>query len=553
MGQIVQVNVNVVASPLPETLQQSSVLISQGATTLTPGTFKPLATTSDLSSILTGAKALTSISQTTGTATATATNPHGFTVGDTIELTLSGATPAAYNGIHLVTITSTTAFTFAVPSGTTSPATGTIIYSPEDVAELVGMNTTFFAQGNAIGTAVLELGAGNASDGVTALTAYLGAFDNTQYTPGALGYFYAYLVPRYWADSSAYIAMTANYAAPTKRIYFFTTMTLANYAAFITTPQKSVWGEIETPETQASPGQSLTAATYANGQVTATTTSAHGLTPGEWFQIVGMAPIGYNGWWQAQAGTTGSTLIYNVPSALGAEIALGSLVVQYNTSAGIATTEFSTAASLYDFVSNSPSPTNQLQPMFCRFQFGVTPWPPGGNASLFNSLDAANVNIVGTGAEGGISTALIQDGTMMDGNDASIWYAVDWVQINLDLDTANEVINGSNSQPPLLYNQSGINRIQARGASTLTFAINSGMALGQLQLTQLDAVTFAANVAAGLYDGVTVINAVPFASYMAANPGDYALGKYAGLSVGFTPARGFKTIVYTVDVFNILT
>lgn len=551
MGSIVQVNVNVVTSPMPETLQQTGAIVSQGGTTLTPGTYKPLATPSDLSSYLAGAKAVTSITQTSGTATATATQPHGFTVGDSLQLVISGAAVAAYNGTFTVTVTSSTAFTFSIPSGTTTPAGGTIVYTVEDVGELVAQNTTYFAQGNGVGTYVLEIGPGNASDGVTALTNYLNAFPNTDYTPGSQGYFYAYLVPRSWGSASSFITLCANYAAPTKLTYFFTTVTLASYASWLTSPSKSAFAEIETPQTQAAGANALTAISYSAGVVTATTTTPHGLVPGDWFQLVGNAPVGYNGWWQAQAGTTGSTLVYNVPSALAAETALGTLVAQYNTNAGVPPTEFSVAASFYDFLVNAPSPANQLLPMAFRFQFGVTPWPPGGNSALFATLRTAQVNIVGTGAEGGISKSLINYGTMLDGNDASIWYAVDWVQINLDIDTANEVFNGSNSQPPLIYNQDGINRLQNRAARTMKTGISSGMVTGQLLLTQLDAPTFQANVEAGVYEGITVVNAEPFASYNAENPNDYAQGKYAGLSVGYTPARGFKQIVYTVDVFNI--
>lgn len=68
-------------------------------------------------------KTLTSITESSGTATATST-AHGFVVGDRIRI--AGATPSIYNGTKLV-LTAPTAdtFTFAVTAGTGS-ASGTI-------------------------------------------------------------------------------------------------------------------------------------------------------------------------------------------------------------------------------------------------------------------------------------------------------------------------------------------------------------------------------------------------------------------------------------------
>jgi hypothetical protein len=68
-------------------------------------------------------KTLTSITESSGTATATST-AHGFAVGDRIRI--AGATPSIYNGTKLV-LTAPTAdtFTFAITAGTGS-ASGTI-------------------------------------------------------------------------------------------------------------------------------------------------------------------------------------------------------------------------------------------------------------------------------------------------------------------------------------------------------------------------------------------------------------------------------------------
>jgi hypothetical protein len=67
-------------------------------------------------------KTLTSITESSGTATATST-AHGFVAGDRIRI--AGATPSVYNGTKLVLTAATDTFTFAVTAGTGS-ASGTI-------------------------------------------------------------------------------------------------------------------------------------------------------------------------------------------------------------------------------------------------------------------------------------------------------------------------------------------------------------------------------------------------------------------------------------------
>src|SRR6185312_14319631 len=345
MPAIVVVNVSQQVGATPSKLQRTGAFISQGGTNTSPGTRTLLTQLSDLTPILNGAKALTSLVQTGGLATATATQPHGFTVGDTLELTISGATPAAYNGTFLCTITTTTAFTYAVPSGTASSATGTMVYTPEDVAELTAMATTFFAQGTNVSVYVLELGPGNPTDGVTYLTAWITA------NPGV---FYSYLVPRTWDGNSSFLAFLASFESPTAKTYFWVTTTLATYALY-TAQMKCVKALIEAPVYGVWPANALTAISYSNGIVTATTTTAHGVQPGQWFSISGVTPSGYNGTFLAQPGTTGSTLVYAVSATLGAESVLGTLVASYYASAGVPATEFSRAAGFRVTLNYDPS------------------------------------------------------------------------------------------------------------------------------------------------------------------------------------------------------
>lgn len=68
---------------------------------------------------------LSSLSQSGGTATATTATAHGYKRNQVV--TIAGANQSEYNGSQtILTVPTTTTFTFAVDSGATSPATGTI-------------------------------------------------------------------------------------------------------------------------------------------------------------------------------------------------------------------------------------------------------------------------------------------------------------------------------------------------------------------------------------------------------------------------------------------
>jgi hypothetical protein len=213
-------------------------------------------------------------------------------------------------------------------------------------------------------------------------------------------------------------------------------------------------------------------------------------------------------------------------------------------------TEFSAAAGFAKALAYSPSSTTPVSPFCYSFLFGVTPYPLPNNGPTLAALATANINVVGTGGEGGISDDILLYGTTLDGNDFTYWYSVDWVQINADLEISNAIINGSNSNPPLYYNQQGINRLQAVVRSLMNQAIGDGLALGNLISTTLPAAVFAVNVSQGLYAGNVVVNAEPFTNYVSENPSNYAVGIYGGLSVAYTPARGFRQIIFNVNVSN---
>ena len=217
-------------------------------------------------------------------------------------------------------------------------------------------------------------------------------------------------------------------------------------------------------------------------------------------------------------------------------------------------TEFSAAAPFHVTLNYDPSSTNKVTPTAFSYLFGVTAYPTAGNSVLLAALKAAGVNVVGTGAEGGISNAILLWGTTMDVRDFTYWYSVDWVQINAELDLAAAVINGSNNPAnPLYYNQDGINRLQAVLAGTMSRAITFGMALGTVIQTALDGAQFQAALNDSTFAGSIAVNAVPFIPYSADNPSDYSVGRYAGLSVQYTPARGFIAIVVNLNVSDFVT
>lgn len=547
MPSIVQVQIQQSQAPTPQTLQQTGAFISQGATNLAPGTSGILTQLSDLTGLIKGALNLSAVSWSGGIVTATAAAPHGFTLSDTIYLTIAGALPSGYNGTYLCTITSTTQFTYILaqnPGTMTSAGT----YTPESVAELNAMALTFFAQGSSSSVYILELGPGSPSEGVAALQSYITANPNSAYTPGASGFYYSYVVPRTWDANTNFLSFLANYESTTAKTYFFVTTTLSTYQNY-TTAMKDVIALIEAPATAAYPANALTAISWAGSLVTATTTSNHGVSAGQWFQIQGVVPTAYNGWWLALPGTAGQTLVYALSVNPGVETSLGTLAASQVAFSGIPATEFSLAGPFFVALNYKPSPTNRVTPYAFSELFGVTSFPTQGNSALLQTLKNASINYVGTGAEGGITTAALFWGTTMDARDFTYWYSVDWDAINSQIAIANTIINGSNTpQNPLYYSQTGIDRLQDAVIAVQKTALAVGLANGQVTRSALAAPDFQAALTADQFDGQIVVNAVPFQAYLTATPGDYKTGTYNGLSVVLIPNRGFIHITFNLTV-----
>ena len=426
---IVTVNTTVTRAPTVSQLQQSGAIVSAGGTTLTAGTYQYCGNLSQAQAILAAPLALTGISWSSGTATATTTAALSLATGQSFTTTITGAVPAAYNGTYVATVTGANTFTFAIatnPGTETTPGT----YTPPGSAFVNTSATTFFAQGQTVGVYVLELGsATTAATSITALNTWITGNSNPQV-------FYAYLIPPAWdlASSAALNTMTANYESPSGQTYFFITTTLSNLPNYA--GNKAVWAKAPSPVA--------------------------------------------------------------------------------------ASTEQQAAADFYDWLVNNPGPANTLAPMAYRYQFGVTPWPKNGYQTDINTVLTNYGNLTSTGAEGGVSTASLFKGTFMDGEQAAWWYGIDWFRIQVKQALANAVINGSNSNPPLLYNQAGINTLQAVAQNIADSAVKYGCALS------------------------AVVSAVPFATYTTENPSDYNNGIYNGFSATVVGQNGFLTLTFQI-------
>lgn len=82
--------------------------------------------------------AVTTLTQTAGTATLTASAVHGLSTGD--KVVVRGASVQNYNSVVTITVTSTTVFTYAIDSGAGSPAGGTPVFSYVAIQGLTDVN-----------------------------------------------------------------------------------------------------------------------------------------------------------------------------------------------------------------------------------------------------------------------------------------------------------------------------------------------------------------------------------------------------------------------------
>lgn len=192
-----------------------------------------------------------------------------------------------------------------------------------------------------------------------------------------------------------------------------------------------------------------------------------------------------------------------------------------------ASTEFQAAALFYYMTALQPSAATPGAILSYQWAYGVTPWAQTPtNATTINTILTAYGNVILTGAEGGISTASIFKGTTMDGEQIAWWYSVDWFQIQAKQAMAAAILNGANSIPKLLYDQNGINTLEAVANNEAAASVSFGLNL------------------------TAVITATPFYTYTQANPGDYNAGIYNGFTATVTPVNGFLTITFNIDAIQ---
>ncbi len=404
-----------------------------------------------------------------------------------------------------------------------SAALATYLSATGNSLELIKMNDTFFTQGNSTGVYLLELGA-QTSEGqaIAALNTWI------TNTPDQ---FYAYLVPADWDTArqvqSVTIVSGGDYtSAPT--------VTFSAPAAGGTTATGTavLTGTAVTSVTITNPGDYTTSdtvtVTFSAGTTTATGTV--NVT-----SALNAMAAGYSG-------TTGRTYFFTTTTAstISAYSSTTKAIFAMVPSPTALSTEFQVAGAFYDLLSTNPSAGAPAAPLSYRYQYGVTPWATNGNAATIGTILTAYGNIIGTGAEGGISNAVLFKGTTMDGNQMMAWYAIDWVQIQAKQQLAAAIINGSNSNPPLYYSQAGINQLLAilGGTNGIGGIGADGVSFGLLS-SQSPSATFP--------NGTPSFSATPFATYIAQNPSAYQAGSYGGFSATITAQNGFLTVTFNLD------
>lgn len=406
--------------------------------------------------------------------------------------------------------TTLTAGTYQFLSG--SGALATILSATGNYAELENMNTTFFANGTVQGVYVLELGVQTTpDDAVSALQTWI------QSNPGV---FYAYLVPADWdstkdevgsvtitsAGSGYTSAPTVTFSAPTSGTTATGTASIQNGEVISVTITNPGNGYTSAPTVTFS---APTSGTTATG--TANLASAFNILAGNFASPTALTYF---------FGTTLSTTISNYSPNKSLNLMADSPLAP--------STEFSQASQFYNWLLNNPGPANKLAPMGYRYLYGVTPWTVLGNSTAIDTILSANGNLIETGSQGGISNSILFMGTMMDGTQAQWWYGIDWFNIQVNQALAAAVINGANSNPPLEYDQNGINTLLSVANQVAKDAVTYGCALS------------------------ATVTAIPFSTYTTDNPGDYKAGIYKGFTATVVGQNGFLKLIFNLEALQLV-
>ncbi|PHI31162.1 hypothetical protein [Budvicia aquatica] len=211
--QIVEVNVSQTVGMMPSKLQQTGALLSMGGSNLPAGSIELITQFSELLDLASLPIEEVTIGYHSMTLTIGASLPYHYQDGDTIEVSLSGFSPAVYNGAYLAMVELPNKLRVTVPIELPDVVILGNIQIP-DSAELLAMGRTFFAQGSKQSVYVYEMGAGDVDVKVQELEMYIS-------DPSIR--FYAYLVPKSWDRNEKFIQLAKNYSANTSMLYFFVT------------------------------------------------------------------------------------------------------------------------------------------------------------------------------------------------------------------------------------------------------------------------------------------------------------------------------------------
>lgn len=383
-----------------------------------------------------------------------------------------------------------------------------ILSSSGNYTEVTDMATTFFAQGSKVGVYVLELGAqSTVDDGVAALTTWI--TDNP-------GVFYAYLTPADWGSTidqvgsitvtnggSGYTAApTVTISAPSQGTTATATATVQNGSVVSITVTDPGSGYASSPTVTISAptsGTTATATAALDSPLSVLVKNYSSADSKTYFFITDVTADS-----DLYFGDKGAFVFIESPTAV--------------------SSEFGAAAPFYNWLANNPGANNVLAPMAYRFLYGITAWEQSGNTATINQILTNDANLALLGTEGGLnSSTILFKGLLADGTQAAAWYGIDWIQVQAKQALAAAIINGSNGNPPLLYNEMGIKTLAAIAQRICDDAVSYGCAQS------------------------AEVSYIPFGTYTAANPNNYAAGIYNGLTATVTMQYGFLTITFNLD------
>ena len=229
---IVTVNVSQTIGATPSNLQQMSAVLSFGATFQEAGKPVLLTKSSEITDLVNNPISSLSAEASSFGSDFTLVLPSMNTItrdpGSEVEITIQNCSPNAWNGTYLATVVDSKTLSWTVPGSTLDgqPTTvGTFSLIGSDA--LVTAVETFFAQGNSVGTYLLEFGYQDdlPKKEVATLKAYM---------QEPLKRFYAYLVPENWKADPDFITLAKLYTANEAKQYFFVLEDTPNDTNYVT-------------------------------------------------------------------------------------------------------------------------------------------------------------------------------------------------------------------------------------------------------------------------------------------------------------------------------